>query len=171
MRLFVAINAPRATLDGLVGLQDALRAKGARGNFSRLENLHITLAFLGEYDDAEANQAAAAVEALSFSPFELSVDRVDGGSHGRDLWFAGITESQPLKALQRALTKELDARGCPYDGRSYRPHITLAREVVTSAQPWPVEPFAWPVTRVDLMRSQRIDGRLTYTSMRAKLAG
>ena len=54
------------------------------------------------------------------------------------------------------------------DGRKYNPHITLGREVVTDVSPWRIEPFGETVTSVELMKSERIDGKLTYTAIFSK---
>ena len=166
MRLFVAINPPPSTVDGLLGLQDDLRAKAGRGNFSLRDNLHMTLAFLGECDAAAAGAAWAAVKAAEFERFTMVVDRVGcDRHHGRELWWAGVADCRELMTLQRAVARGLDVRGCEFDRRAFRPHTTLAREVDTTALPWAVEEFSWPVTQVVLMKSERLEGRLTYTPM------
>ena len=48
MRLFVAIEFDEKTKSKMIDVQDQLRAAVLHGNFSRPENLHLTLAFLGE---------------------------------------------------------------------------------------------------------------------------
>ena len=51
------------------------------------------------------------------------------------------------------------------DGRKYSPHITLGREVVTDTRPWRIEPFGETISTIDLMKSERINGKLTYTAI------
>ena len=48
MRLFIAINFNDDTHNRLIALRDELRSRSERGNFSLPENLHLTLAFIGE---------------------------------------------------------------------------------------------------------------------------
>ena len=48
MRLFVALPLDEAGVRELVRYRQTLERLGVRGNFTRPENLHITLAFLGE---------------------------------------------------------------------------------------------------------------------------
>ena len=50
-RIFIAIRFDEAFKKTLVGLQNALRAKGVSGNFCPYGNLHMTLAFIGEKYD------------------------------------------------------------------------------------------------------------------------
>ncbi len=53
MRLFIAINFDDNTVNSLISLQEKLKASGAQGRFTRSENLHLTLAFIGEYNDPD----------------------------------------------------------------------------------------------------------------------
>jgi 2'-5' RNA ligase len=70
---------------------------------------------------------------------------------------------KPLMDLQREIEHKLALCGFEMDGRKYSPHITLGREVVTDAKPWNIEPFGETVSVIDLMKSERIRGKLTYT--------
>ena len=53
MRLFIAITFTEDMLDALSEIQDDLRRSNVRGSYTPRENLHMTLAFIGEYDDPE----------------------------------------------------------------------------------------------------------------------
>ena len=67
MRLFIAINLSYAMKDSLINMQNALYDRGVRGNYTSEENLHLTLAFIGEYPDAET--VLDALSSVSFRPF------------------------------------------------------------------------------------------------------
>jgi 2'-5' RNA ligase len=166
MRLFIAVNFNSDTCSRLIALRDELRAKSERGNFSAPENLHLTLAFLGECGGRQADAAKSALSAVIFEPFDIAVERVgrfkrDGG----DIWWAGLREDKRLLALQRDLTDKLTTAGFTLERRKFSPHITLGREVVTAATPWMIEPFGETVSAVELMKSERLNGKLTYTSI------
>ena len=49
MRLFLAISIEGAMQDSLLKLQHHWRYIGVRGHFVPAENMHLTLAFIGEY--------------------------------------------------------------------------------------------------------------------------
>ena len=53
MRLFIAICFDENMLDSLTEIQDDLIRCGVKGNYTARENLHMTLAFIGDYDDPE----------------------------------------------------------------------------------------------------------------------
>lgn len=59
MRLFIAINFPPEPVAAFVRAQDALRRASPSASFSRRENLHLTLAFLGEQPSARACRTSA----------------------------------------------------------------------------------------------------------------
>jgi len=166
MRLFIAINFNSETRLGLLALRDELRSRSERGNFVKPDNLHLTLAFLGECDAARTRAAKSVMDTISFTPFEISIERL--GCFRResgDVWWAGLSESGQLSALQGELTDKLIAAGFSLDRRRYSPHVTLGREVVTGAAPRQIEPFAETVRAIDLMKSERIDKKLVYTSI------
>ena len=170
MRLFIAINFNNATRSRLLSLRDELRSRSDRGNFSLPENLHLTLAFLGECDAKQIAAIKTVMNTVVFEQFDLQIERVgrfrrDGG----DIWWAGLRGSKPLLDLQRELTDKLIAAGFSLEKREYKPHVTLGREVVTDAAPWPIEPFEETVTAIDLMKSERIAGKLTYTAIHERI--
>ena len=162
MRLFIAINFNEDTKNKLLALRDELRSNSQRGNFSLPENLHLTLAFIGEVSPNKVEKIEAILETITFEPFEVTVDKLGTFSHGT-LWYATLCEYKPLMLLQREITYKLALCGFEMDGRKYSPHITLGREIVTDEKPWRIEPFGETVTKIDLMKSERIQGKLTYT--------
>ena len=100
MRLFVAVRLSEEMQEALISAQNALYDRGVRGNFTAGENLHLTLAFIGEYPEAEP--VLDALERVSFSPFELSPEGL--GCFG-DLWWAGLKESAALSAVVRRVRR------------------------------------------------------------------
>jgi len=166
MRLFFAINFSGETKSQLAALRDELRAKSVRGNFSAAENIHLTLAFLGECNAKQLAAAKASTDSLKIEEMNIRIDRLgcfrrDGG----DTWWAGIAENEALLALQRNLTENLTSAGFRLESRKYSPHITLARQVLTEIQPWQIEPFGETVRSVELMKSERVQGKPTYTAI------
>jgi GrpB-like predicted nucleotidyltransferase (UPF0157 family) len=67
--------------------------------------------------------------------------------------------------MHKKLSAGLKANGLAVEERRYNPHITLGREIVTKEQPRQIKPFVETVSRIDLMKSERINGKLTYTSI------
>ena len=163
MRLFIAIRFSRPVLETLKQAQEDLRRQGARGNFSREENLHLTLAFLGETGDAAGARAAMAEACAEGGTFPLTVA---GTGRFGELWWAGIAKNRRLEEVERALRTALTARGFVLEKRDFRPHVTLARQV-KSPRPLrlAVPERTMTVKGISLMRSERRDGKLIYTEL------
>ncbi|MCI8526105.1 MAG: RNA 2',3'-cyclic phosphodiesterase [Oscillospiraceae bacterium] len=167
MRLFVAIPFSREFRAALLAAQEDLRTQGARANYTRPENLHLTLAFIGETERyAAAEEAVAQVEAWAF-PLRLA----DGGHFGQ-LYWAGLDQSAPLEKLAERVQGSLRAAGFAVERKPFRPHVTLARQL---SAPGPVqvhpEPAEMTADRMCLMCSERVNGRLVHTPLYEKPLG
>jgi 2'-5' RNA ligase len=166
MRLFVAINFNSDTKYNLLALRDKLRSLSKRGNFVAPENLHLTLAFLGECHENQVADIKAVMAATVFQPFDLVIERIgrfrrDSG----DIWWAGLRECKELLGLQQDLTVGLCAKGFKFDKLQYNPHITLGRKVLTDIAPQKTLIFGETIKSIELMNSERIDGKLTYSAI------
>ena len=172
MRLFIAINLNNATKNSLIDLRDELKLSSTHGNFTLRENLHITLAFLDECDIKKAAAAKSAMDFVCFEPFDIRIERIGrfGGGQGESTWWAGVGVPEALSGLYNDLTDRLSAAGFLLDSRRFSPHITLGRRVVTDAAPRRIDPFGETVRKIDLMKSERIGGKLTYTAIYHKLS-
>jgi len=164
MRLFLAINLSEPMKAALVDAQNEMYDRGIRGNYAPEENLHLTLAFIGEYPDA--GPVLEALSTVSFSPFEL---RLEGMGCFGDLWWAGMRASAPLNALARRIRHALAENGIPFDRKRFSPHITLLRKARGAMPGIPVGSASMTVNAVSLMRSDRGKTGMLYTEL-GKLA-
>ena len=176
MRLFVAVNCDGETKSRLLLVRDRIRAQAEKGVFSRSENLHLTLAFLGE---TPPDQVPVICSALSVAlrtpcpvePFSVCFSRTDCFRRGgKELWWTGAEgEASGLDALtelRRRIVHGLEAAGVDFDRRPFKAHITLGREIKHSTPVvCPAEPIDLPVRRLSLMRSEHINRVLTYTEI------
>ena len=144
----------------LVEAQNAMYDRGVRGSFSPEENLHLTLAFIGDYPASEP--VLDALSTLRFSPFPLNLDGL--GCFG-DLWWAGVKESPALAALARRVRRALAEGEIPFDRKRFAPHITLLRRATKSAAGLRLSPAGMTVQRVSLMRSDRGRNGMIYTEL------
>ena len=165
MRLFIAIGFNAETKNALLEMRNALRENSGGGSFTLPENLHLTLAFLGECSEQQAAAAKSVLDMTHFEPFGALIERVGRFKRGagEELWYAGLQGSKPLLDLQRGLCEKLIGAGFKLDTRKFNPHITLGRRVVAAAAPWKIEPIEETVHGIDLMKSERINGKMSYT--------
>lgn len=160
MRLFIAINLSDALKDALIKAQNEMHICGMQGNYTKEENLHLTLAFIGDYSNPEPVMDALA--SVSFAPFELKLQGI--GCFG-DLWWAGIKDSAPLDAVVRRIRKALNNAGIPFDRKRFSPHITLLRKADGRMPGISIEKSAMTVERISLMRSDRGKNGMIYTEI------
>lgn len=163
MRIFIAIRFTEAFKEPIFDAQDALRDNGVRGNFTLPENLHLTLAFIGETD--RVDDIKAAVKAVNFEPFEIKTGKL-GCFNGRSkiVWL-GIDGEKNLKTIAADLRKNLDERGIGYDQGRFQPHITLVRQPSDMPLDIDIESASMTVKRISVMKSERISGKLVYTEL------
>lgn len=98
--------------------------------WTRPENLHVTVRFLGQIDVAVAQRITNHIEAASPKGFVLQLGQLDSFKRGklaRVLWLGislGTTEATELAQL---VERECGREGLEAEKRAYHPHLTLAR--------------------------------------------
>ncbi len=160
MRLFIAINLNDSMKDALIRAQNRMYDRGVRGNYTPEENLHLTLAFIGEVPDAQP--VLDALSGVSFAPFPL---RLDGLGCFGDLWWAGMAESAPLAVLAHKVRHALAENGIPFDRKRFSPHVTLIRKARGDMSGVRIENASMTVEAVSLMRSDRGRNGMLYTEL------
>lgn len=124
MRAFVAIDLPEPVKDALMDVQEALPA----GRLAEPDQMHLTLAFLGERPDAEVEAAHQTLETVASPPFELRLAGLGTfGARAPSVLWAGVRDPAPLQALRSRVLAALHGAGLPLERRRFRPHVTLAR--------------------------------------------
>ena len=166
MRLFVAINLNGEIRDALVDIQDTMRTYGVCGRETPAENMHLTLAFIGEYDDPALVKEV--IDGIGIRPFDI---KLSGIGAFRDLWWVGVGNSAPLDAVSRKLRRALADAGIPFDRKRFSPHITIIRRAEGRLSDVPEEELAshfgasMTVDHISLMRSDRGKNGMIYTEL------
>lgn len=175
MRLFFAIDFPPSAKEELGQLVRRLADQAVCGNFTRKENFHLTLVFLGELPQARLAAALEALEKLQAPGFTLNLSGLGSFPRGgRDIYWLGVEENPGLMALQRQLSASLEEAGFALEKRPFKPHLTLGREVLMppafdgAAFARGIARLEIPVERVTLMESLRIAGKLVYRPAASK---
>ncbi len=125
IRLFVALELPDVVIDGLGALSAGV--PGAR--WIEPENMHLTLRFLGEVDEARYEDVVEALDGVRAPVFELTLESFGTFSQGQiphRLW-VGVRRSEPLLQLQGKIERALVRAGFEPERRRFTPHVSLAR--------------------------------------------
>lgn len=131
-RAFFAVKLPKELQDFLVQATKSLRTHSLLKNarWSKAENLHITLRFLGNISEAQFKEISAKVERelTTLSSFSVSLTGL--------IWFPKenqrmiIAKTEPIGSLlllEQTIDKIVIACGVPEELRAFVPHITLCR--------------------------------------------
>ena len=158
MRLFIAIQLSDEMKKALITCMHDLKKQGVEGNYVPAENLHLTLAFIGEYKEPE--RVKKVMEKVPLPQFRMTLS--EKGNFGNLLW-AGVKGNQKLKSYVKELRAALKEEGIPFDDDKFVPHITIVRKV-SAKKPYQVQlPKAeMTVKRAALMKSEMGKGRVVY---------
>lgn len=171
MRLFIAVNFSDDIKNLIMEAEENLRSQSLRGSFTRKENLHLTLAFLGETPEDRLSCLCGLMEKIRAPGFEVVFKHTGCFTHShKELWWIGAEPDCPglrqLRDLHTRLNSLLLEAGFPVDTRPFNAHISLGREIKHNGEIILVSPeIVVPVNRISLMKSEHIKGVLTYTEL------
>ena len=168
LRLFFALWP-----DGALQAKLAAWAKQAagKGRAMRRENIHLTLAFLGDTDAALLPALKALAAEVRVEPFRLALDRVGYWKHNRILWCGASADPPALSALVADLRARLEAAGVRFDPKPFVSHVTLVRNAAGLPETPAWRPLAWEARDFALIGSTRVEGRVTYRVLQRFPAG
>jgi RNA 2',3'-cyclic 3'-phosphodiesterase len=167
MRLFVAIAPPSAVLDELDALVEPLRARRLDLRWTNREAWHVTLAFLGQVDEAAVARLLPRLERAARRHQQVRLAFAGAGAfptaaRANVLWSGLSGDCGALARLAESVAAGASRAGTPPPdkGRRFKPHLTLARcrmpadvtALVASLAGYQGQP--WTADRVHLVRSR-----------------
>lgn len=163
MRLFIAIQLSDEAKQQIENIKTAYRRQNIQGNYVPEENLHITLAFIGEYGDPDG--VLDLLEGISFQPFEISISEVCCSDKA---WWADVADCPELESLAGQIRHVLADAEIPYDRKKFNPHVTFLRKPdhshgrITHLN---MEPVSMIVSCFSLMQSTQGKNSRIYTEL------
>jgi RNA 2',3'-cyclic 3'-phosphodiesterase len=167
MRLFVAIAPPLDVLDELDALAGPFRAGRSDLRWTSRDAWHVTLAFLGQVDEAAATRLRPRLEraAHRHPAFRLAfcgAGSFPAATRANVLWSGLSGDRRALAHLAESVAAGASRAGAtpPDRGRRFQPHLTLARcrtpadvtELVAALAAYQGRP--WTADRIHLVRSR-----------------
>jgi 2'-5' RNA ligase len=125
LRLFVGLGLP----DGVIARLSIMCAGVPGASWVEPRNMHLTLRFIGEVEEHEAEEIdgrLAGITAPAFSLTLAGMNTFGEGTKARSLW-AAVQPSAELSHLQAKVESAVVRAGQPPEGRKFTPHVTLAR--------------------------------------------
>ena len=155
LRVFFALWPDSDARDRLAALAREVAVR-TKGRAPAAENLHVTLAFIGDVpaERVAALSAIGASVAARAAPFVLSLD-CTGTFRRTGITWAGAGEVPPaLAQMARSLAAALSSQDFAVEERMFSPHVTLARRCQAPEIGTLAEPIGWTVTRLALDASE-----------------
>lgn len=126
MRCFICIDFDDPVVKEIARIQEVLENKKFNGKMTELENLHLTLKFIGEVDDKKVEEIRKRLREIKFKEMELKLGEIGTFSYmgmpkivwvkvnGEDIWVLQKYIDDKLKDLFK-------------DGEKFMSHLTIAR--------------------------------------------
>lgn len=129
------------------------------------DNLHVTLAFLGNVQEDQLPALRTVASAFAWPEADLVFDRLAWWPKARLLCLEASVLPPTLIAAVDAFHEELRRAGFKVERRPFRAHITVARNVAAwpqDAPARPIPPFQWALQGVALVASTPTPGGSVY---------
>lgn len=162
-RIFIAIRFDDEFKKRLVEVQDALKARGVKGNYCSYNNLHMTLAFIGERYDLPAIRKA--VSEVTVEPFNMTLGKLGSFPTKAGVIWCGVRDGQAATTLANQLRERLTEYGIKFSELGFIPHISLVQHPLSIVTDIAVPEASLQVEKIYVMKSERIDGELIYSEI------
>ena len=129
-RLFVAINLTPDVREQLFDATAPLREAAPWVRWTRAEQLHITVRFIGEQPDDMIPKFAESIDRAVVSTPAMRLELREVGAfptfrRARIVWF-GAAYDPKLELLHHDVETAVMSLGLEAEGRAFRPHVMLS---------------------------------------------
>ncbi|UCD95113.1 MAG: RNA 2',3'-cyclic phosphodiesterase [Candidatus Zixiibacteriota bacterium] len=132
MRLFIAMPLPANIEESLGKAIFILKQKGAKVKWVAPKNIHLTLKFLGEVDEARVADISRAIEKVAgnYGKIESTIDRLGAFptmNRPRVIWSGLSGQIETMARISSEVENEMAALGFKKEDRPFKSHLTLGR--------------------------------------------
>jgi len=179
IRTFIAIDIPESVRTAIRTIQTDIRSCGFKVRWTRPENIHLTLKFLGDVDTHLIPKINAAIKIAvkEIAPINLggrSLGVFPNSRRPRVLWMGLFGQIGALLRLQKKIDAQLALLGFAKEKRTFTGHLTIGRikgkaplrqvnRILTQYETYVTDPFV--VKEVVLFKSQLTPGGSIYTHL------
>ena len=170
LRAFIAVELPLEIRQAVCDTTAALRSRvGALARWVPLENMHLTLKFLGDVSPANVDLLSQMLRAETdlFNCFDLRLNGLGSFPSLKRprVIYIGIQAPAVLESLQRGIESASRRLGYESEERGFSPHLTIGRvkQNVTSAEQQLIR-RALEETKIDSLGTARVDSVQLFKS-------
>jgi len=164
-RLFFALWPDDRQRDRLRDVINSV-ARTVEGKVIDRRDWHITLAYIGDFAEDQVPALQERAGDIEVEPFHLVFDRLEFWAGPRVACLVAPTVPAEMKSLIAALHGLLQDVGVMPEDRTYRPHITVARNVRTFATERLAQKATTDWSSFKLVESVSGPGGVTYRPLK-----
>jgi RNA 2',3'-cyclic 3'-phosphodiesterase len=129
MRLFIALDIPADVRERLSQYVERVRPLAPEARWARIEQLHVTLKFIGEVSETKVAEIKSALAPVKSAAFQVEFKETGFFPNPRSarVFWAGVHASEALPQLALAVESAVEKLGIAREKRAYHAHLTLAR--------------------------------------------
>ena len=174
MKLLVAIGLNEDIKKSVGSLAESIKEGSQKGIFSRDENLHLTLAYIGDTDRIDVMKRI--VDSLPDDDFKIefgkfNLTKTDTG----DMLWLNVNKSEELAAIRKAIINRMRLMNFSIEETDYNPYIILGKDIgykngfdphkLTEEMPR----LSMQASKIQLIKAEKVKGRTVYTEIYFKV--
>lgn len=163
MRLFIGIKMDDLAKKKINNYFKLFYENSVRGNYTKINNLHMTLVFLGEVDEERVSKLKDIIKSINLDTNELHLTKI---SLLKEILICNIEKSVEINNMYLNLCDELKKNNFLFDNHPLYPHITLIRRVENYGKFLNVDMnITSKFEKISLFESKRINNELIYIDL------
>ncbi len=158
--MFFALWPDASVREQFASLQQAIS-----GRKVHIQNLHLTMAFLGHQPRTLLPALTEVLTDLPLTALQMQIDTYGYFQKQRIVWAGASTPPPALFDLQRALWDAIHNAGIPFKPlNGFKPHISLARDAEEQTGKL-LQTIEWQIEKIALLESVNDVKGVTYVPL------
>lgn len=167
MRAFIGIKLEDKYKKKLENIRSFLIQSKVMGNFTNINNIHLTLCFIGEIKEENVSAIKEMISQIDISELNIEVSSIEVF---KSYLILKVDKNDRLLGIQKKISDELIKQGFNIDRKEFFPHITIVREVKNVNEKDldslnKNTKMISEVSKIELFESKRVNGQLIYISL------
>ncbi len=171
MRIFIALLFDETNKNMIYEYANRLKEHSKSGNYSTLNNLHLTMLFIGQTDFSVVEEIYGKLSEIKSESFEYQTGNISyfEKSRNRKILYLSLKDTFKIKQLHVKIVAKINELGMDFNINKFTPHITLAREVLFEDgfdnKNLNVPELKLKAKAISIMESKRVGGELVYQEL------
>lgn len=167
MRAFIGIKLEDKYKKKLENIRSFLIQSKVMGNFTNINNIHLTLCFIGKIKEENVSAIKEMISQIDISELNIEVSSI---KVFKSYLILKVDKNDRLLGIQKKISDELIKQGFNIDRKEFFPHITIVREVKNVNEKdldilnKNIKMMS-KVSKIELFESKRVNGQLIYISL------